>query len=107
VIDDKLTQFLSDQFPGKSPNVEMHRGSTIDNNFIAVKTIVVTFLDFPDLDKVHQASVIDNFFMSFVNVYLSCISLMPKGINYLSHLYANNLCKPNHLLPMLIRIDAR
>jgi hypothetical protein len=71
-----------------------HWGSTISDNFIAVKTIVVTFLYFFDPDKVHWALAIDNFFTSFVNVCLSHIFLMPKGIDYLSTLYVNKLCKP-------------
>jgi hypothetical protein len=71
-----------------------HRGSTIRDNFIVVKMIVVIFLDFPDPDKAHRASTIDDFFTSFVNVCLSRILPMSKGIDYLSNLYANNLCKP-------------
>jgi hypothetical protein len=71
-----------------------HRGSTIRDKFIVVEIIVVIFMDFPDLDKAHWASVIDDFFTSFVNVCLSRILLMPKWIYYLSNLYVNNLCKP-------------
>jgi hypothetical protein len=65
-----------------------------------IKMIVVTFLDFPDPDKVH--STIDDFFTSFVNVCLSHILLMPKGIGYLSNLYVNNLCKPK---PPFVDVD--
>jgi hypothetical protein len=56
-----------------------HRGSTIDDNFIVVKMIVVTFLDFPDPDKAHRASSIDDFFTSFVNVCLSHIFRCRRG----------------------------
>jgi hypothetical protein len=73
---------------------KMHRGSVIGDKFIAVKMIVVIFLDFPDPDKAHRASAIDDIFTSFVNACLSRISRMPKGIGYLSNLYVNNLCKP-------------
>jgi hypothetical protein len=58
------------------------------------KTIVLTFLDFPNPDKVHWSSTIDNFFMSFVNFYPFHILLVSKGIDYLLKLHANNLCKP-------------
>jgi hypothetical protein len=70
------------------------QGSTIDDNLIAVKMIVVTFLDFLDPDKARWASTIDNFFTSFVNIYLSCISTMLKGIDCLSKLCVNYLHKP-------------
>jgi hypothetical protein len=78
------------------------RGSTIGNNYIAVKMIGVTFLDFPNSDKAHWVSTIGYFFMSFVNVYLSRLSPMPKGIVYLWNLYANNLCK---LKPPSVDVD--
>jgi hypothetical protein len=74
---------------------KMHQGSVIDDNFIVVKIIVVTFLDFPDPGKPHQALAIDDFFTSFVDICPSRIFLMPKRINYLLNLYANNLRKPN------------
>jgi hypothetical protein len=70
-----------------------HQGLAIRDNFITVKMIVVIFLDFSDPDKVHRAPAINDFFMSFVNVCLSHILPMPKGIGYLSNLYVNNLCK--------------
>jgi hypothetical protein len=57
--------------------------------------IVLTFLDFPDPDKAHRSSAIGDFFTSFVNVYPSRPFLsMPKGIDYLLKLCANNLRKP-------------
>jgi hypothetical protein len=56
--------------------------------------IVLTFLDFPNLDKVHRSSTIDNLFMAFVNVYPSCILSMLMGINYLLKNCANNSRKP-------------
>jgi hypothetical protein len=73
---------------------KMHQGSVIEDMFVAEKMIVLTFLDFPDLDKAHRSSAIGDFFTSFVNVYPSRILSMPKGINYLLKLRANNLCKP-------------
>jgi len=93
VIGDKLTQFLLNQFPRKILNVETHWGSAIGDNFITVKMIVITFFDFPDPDKSHRALAINDFFTSFVNVCISCILLMSKGINYLSKIYVNNLYK--------------
>jgi hypothetical protein len=56
--------------------------------------IVVNFLDFPDPNKAHWALAISDFFASFVNVCISHISPMPKGIGYLSNLYENKLWKP-------------
>jgi hypothetical protein len=74
---------------------KMHQGSAIGDIFFANKMIVVTFLDFPDPDNVHQSSAIGNFFASFINVYPSHIFLpMSKGIGYLLKLCANNLRKP-------------
>jgi len=90
----KLPKFSRIDYFEKVLMPKTHRGSTIDDNFITVKTIVVTFRDFLDPDKVHWASTIDDFFMSFVKIFLYHISLMPKGIDYLSNLYANNLHKP-------------
>jgi hypothetical protein len=58
--------------------------------------IFVTFLGFPDTDKAHWASTIGDFFTSFVNVRLSRILSIPKEIDYISNLYANNLRKPKH-----------
>jgi hypothetical protein len=48
---------------------------------------------FPDPDKVHRASDINDFFTSFVNVCLPHILPMPKGIDYRLNLYAKNLHK--------------
>jgi hypothetical protein len=85
---------LSDRLSRKSLDAENASGIDDRRYFIAVKMIVVTFLDFPDPDKAHRASTIDDFFTSFVNVYPSHIFPMPKGIDYLLKLYANNLRKP-------------
>jgi hypothetical protein len=54
----------------------------------------LTFLYFPNPNKVHRSSTIDVFFMYFVNVYPSRILPMPRGIDYLLKLRANNLRKP-------------
>jgi hypothetical protein len=56
--------------------------------------IIETFLDFPDPNKSHRASTIGNFLTSFVNICLSHIFSMPKGIEYLLTLYVNKLWKP-------------
>jgi hypothetical protein len=50
---------------------KMHWGSVIGDMFVAEKMIVLTFLDFPNPDKSHRSSAIDDFFISFVNVYPS------------------------------------
>jgi len=54
----------------------------------------VIFLYFPDLDKAHRVSGINDLFTSFVNFCLSHISPMPNGLSYVSNLYANKLYKP-------------
>jgi hypothetical protein len=80
----------------------MHQGTTIRDMFVAEKMIVLTFLYFPNLDKVHQLLVINDFFTSFVNVYPYLIFPVPKRIDYLLKLCANNLRK---LTPPSANID--
>jgi hypothetical protein len=74
--------------------LKTHRWSTIGDMFVTDKMIVLTFLEFPDPDKAHRSLTINDFFVSFVNVYPSRIFWMLKGIEYLLKLHANNLCKP-------------
>jgi hypothetical protein len=90
---------LLDQLSRKSPDAK--NASGIDDIPIAVKMIVVTFLDFPDPDKAHRALAINDFFTSFANVYPSRIFPIPKGIDHLLNFCANNLHKPK-----LASIDA-
>jgi hypothetical protein len=70
-----------------------HRG-WIGDMLVADKMIVLTFLDFPNPNKAHRSSTIDDFFMSFVNVLSFPYFFGAKGIDYLLKLHANNLRKP-------------
>jgi hypothetical protein len=83
---------FSDRLSRKNPNAKSASG--IDNIPIVVKMIVVTFLDFPDPNKAHRDLAINDLFTSFASVYPSRILSMPKGINHLLNLCANNLRKP-------------
>jgi hypothetical protein len=63
----------------------------IDDKFIVVKMFFMILLGFLDPDKVFQASVIDDLFSSFINVYTPHILPMSKGIDYLSNIYVKKL----------------
>jgi hypothetical protein len=66
-----------------------HRGLAIDDILFVDKTIVLTFLDFPDSDEAHQSSAIDDLFMSFVN----CLYFLPFADAEGDQLYFETLCE--------------
>jgi hypothetical protein len=83
-IDDKLTQVFPNRLSQKSPDAESV--STIDDQLYVYhrqKMIVLTLLYFPDPDKVHRASTINDFFMAFVKFYSSHTLPTSMGIDYL------------------------